>query len=79
VAIADYAFSPVSVTSGSRVTWVERDPDVEGNGAHSVVADDGSFASPVLRNGETFAVTVTRTVAYHCGIHNYMTGTVSVR
>jgi plastocyanin len=79
VGIPDYAFAPVTVAAGARVTWVERDPDIDGNGAHSVVADDGSFSSPVLRQGETFSFDVTRTVAYHCGIHNYMTGTISVR
>ncbi|MDQ1712595.1 MAG: hypothetical protein QOE45_2045 [Frankiaceae bacterium] len=84
VDIRDYAYSPAALTvpPGTPVTWVERDADIEGVGAHSVVADDGSFASAAhLATGAAFTVTLTApgTYAYHCGIHNYMTGAITVR
>jgi plastocyanin len=83
VAIELYAFTPGSVTvaAGQPVTWTERDDDLEGNGAHSVVADDKSFASELVRKGMTFSFTPSKagTIRYHCGVHNYMTGTITVR
>lgn len=83
VAIELYAFMPGSVTVavGRPVTWTERDDDLEGKGAHSVVADDKSFSSELVKKGETFSFTPAKSgvVKYHCGIHNYMTGTITVR
>ncbi|HEU0132822.1 MAG TPA: cupredoxin domain-containing protein [Mycobacteriales bacterium] len=83
VEIRDYAFGPAAATvrAGTPVTWTEHDPDIEGAGAHSVVADDGAFASaPRLAAGAAFTWTppAPGTYAYHCGIHNYMTGTLTV-
>lgn len=83
VAIELYAFMPAAVTVdvGQAVVWTEKDDDLEGNGAHSVVADDKSFSSELVTKGETFTFTPTKsgTITYHCGIHNYMTGTITVR
>ena len=83
VDIAGYAFSPKTITvpAGTVVTWTERDDDIEGTGAHNVVADDGSFSSdPNMAKGAAYSTKPPRpgTYAYHCGIHNYMTGTVVV-
>ena len=82
VAIELYAFKPgeVSVAVGQPVTFVERDEDLEGAGAHSVVADDGSFDSGLVKQGAAFTFTPARRgrVTYHCGIHNYMTGAITV-
>lgn len=78
-----YAFSPgdVTVAVGQPVTWTERDDDLEGKGAHSVVADDKTFTSELVKKGATFSFTPSKSgvVKYHCGIHNYMTGTITVR
>lgn len=81
VEIRDYAFSPKTLTvpTGTTVTWIERDEDLAGKGAHNVVGE--AFASePFLAKGAAFTTTFAKagTYAYHCGIHNYMTGTITV-
>lgn len=83
VDVKGYLFAPAALTvkAGTVVTWTERDDDVAGLGAHSVVADDGSFTSDEhLAKGAAYSVPFAKpgTYAYHCGIHNYMTGTVTV-
>lgn len=81
VEIRDYAFAPkaLAVPAGTTVTWIERDEDVAGKGAHNVVGD-GFASAPFLAKGAAFTMTFAEpgTYAYHCGIHNYMTGTVTV-
>lgn len=84
VDIRDYAFAPAAVTvaAGAPVTFVEHDADIDGVGAHSVVADGGAFLSEAhIANGAAYSITAPGpgTYAYHCGIHNYMTGTITVR
>lgn len=78
-----YAFAPgdVTVAVGQPVTWVERDEDLEGKGAHSVVADDATFDSGLIRQDAAFTFTPVKAgvVSYYCGVHNYMKGTVTVR
>ena len=80
VEIVDYAFKPkeLRVAKGTAVTWVERDEDVAGKGAHTVAGD--GFMSALLAKGAEYTFTFDRagTFAYRCGIHNYMTGTVTV-
>jgi plastocyanin len=77
VAIVNYAFGPQTVTvkAGSAVTWTQQDED-----SHTVTADNTSFASPTLTNGQTYSHTFTAagTYSYHCAIHPYMHGTVVV-
>jgi len=77
VAILNYAFGPQTVTVkvGAVVTWTQQDED-----AHTVTADDKSFASSTLANGQTYSHTFTApgTYSYHCSIHPYMHGTVVV-
>jgi plastocyanin len=76
-AIADFAFSPktLSVTVGDTVKWTNGDEF-----PHTVTADNGSFESDSLSDGETFSHTFGQagTFAYHCDIHESMTGTVQV-
>lgn len=83
VAIELYAFTPAALTvdAGQPVTWTEKDDDLEGEGAHSIVADDKSFDSGLVKKGASFTFKPSKsgTIAYHCGIHNYMTGTITVR
>ena len=52
VTIANYAFAPqsVTVTKGTKVTWVNRDDT-----PHTVVATDKKFRSPAMDTGESFS------------------------
>jgi plastocyanin len=47
---------------------------------HTVTADDDSFDSGTLSNGDTFEQTFDEAgeFAYHCEIHSSMTGTITV-
>ncbi len=67
----------VIVTLGDTVTWknVARMP-----GGHSVVADDGSFASPGLDKDEKWSHTFERAgrFPYHIGEHPDAKGKVTV-
>ena len=77
VAIQGFAFGPQAVTikAGTTVTWTQQDED-----SHTVTADDNSFTSQPLGNGQTFTQTFVTpgTYAYHCSIHPFMHGTVVV-
>lgn len=56
VQITKSGFTPANITVqlGDTVTWRNTDTAV-----HQVVADNGSFASPVLKSGETYSYTFT--------------------
>jgi plastocyanin len=75
--MVDFGFSPTTLTvaQGATVTWSNT-----GLARHTVVADDGSFRSPDVRSGQTFARTFTApgTYTYICDIHPEMTGTIAV-
>ena len=80
--IKNFEFRPKSlvVKPGTVVTWTND------AGAHTVVADDGSFSSPTLAAGQTFSHKFTRkgTHRYYCSFHggaggHDMAGTVVVR
>ena len=75
--IADFAFSPdpIEINAGDTVTWTNED-----DFAHTVTADDDSFDSDNIDGGGTFEQTFDEAgeFAYHCAIHNQMTGTVVV-
>jgi len=77
VTIADFSFSPVSLTvsAGTTVTWTNNDST-----AHTVTLDDGSAASGDIAGGATFQHTFTTagTFTYHCRIHPTMTATIVV-
>ncbi len=77
VAITKSGFSPRTATLAfdSQVIWKNEDTT-----SHQVVANDGSFASPVLAPGKTYAFTFTRagTFRYHDGLHPTLTGTLTV-
>ncbi len=82
VNIADFAFSPnpAVIAVGSTITWTNKD-----SFAHTVkfAASNGAAAeeSPSLGSGANFSKTFATpgTYAYICGIHNSMTGTVTVK
>ncbi len=46
---------------------------------HSLTATDGSFDTGVFSSGsKTFTVSKAGTFSFHCKIHNFMTGTLTV-
>jgi plastocyanin len=83
VDVVDDAFQPpqITVDEGTEVTWSSG-----GQNPHTVTADDGSFGSGTLQNGETFSTTLDTagTFAYYCEFHggpggSGMSGVVVVR
>ena len=78
VEIMNFMFMPGSLTVpvGTTVTWKFDDST-----DHTVSADDNSFASSPMANGQTFTHTFSAagTVAYHCSIHPFMKATIIVK
>jgi plastocyanin len=78
VQIKSTGFSPSSIAldHGDQVTWKNTDK-VD----HQVVADDGSFASPILHAGRSFTATFSRagTFRYHDSFAARHTGKISVK
>jgi plastocyanin len=76
--IKNFTFTPMALTVsvGTKVTWMFED-----SAKHTVKADDGSFSSPALSDGQTFSFTFTKagTYSYICSIHQYMKGTITVK
>ena len=77
VTMGDLFFSPtsVSIAVGDTVTWQNT-----GQAPHNATADDGSFKTPTINNGESASHTFTQagTFSYICTIHPQMKGTVRV-
>jgi plastocyanin len=77
VCMREISYQPDSMTvsAGDTVTW----SNVDGTD-HTVTADDGSFDSGTLSDGDTFEFTFDEAgeFTYHCEIHSDMTGTVTV-
>ena len=77
VSIEDFYFEPANaaIQPGDTIVWTN-----EGSHPHTVTADDGSFDSGTLQPGQSFRHTFRNpgTVTYHCSIHPFMTGSVSV-
>jgi plastocyanin len=77
VQITQGGFTPsaTTVTVGDTVTWHNAD-----NATHQVVADDGSFASPILKPDESFSHTFANAgkVTYHDSFARSHKGTVTV-
>ena len=65
--VSSFQFTPklLTVAPGTTVEWVNE------GGRHSVVADDGSFKSEVLKQGDKFEHKFDKagTFAYHCEFH----------
>jgi plastocyanin len=79
VRITNFQFSPASLTvkPHTKVTWTNDDTSI-----HSI-KDTSPLATPVsadLGKGATFSITYDHpgSYSYICGIHQYMTGTVTV-
>jgi|SRR5271166_4862811 len=77
VSIDNYAFKApkVTIAAGTAVVWKNADDD-----PHTVTADDGSFDSKGLGQGDTYRHVFTKpgTYPYHCSAHPYMKGVVVV-
>lgn len=75
--IEGFAFNPATleVAAGTTVTWTNND-----SAAHTVTADDGSFQSGRLEQGDSFSYTfeTAGTFSYFCEYHSGMTATVTV-
>jgi plastocyanin len=78
VTIADFAFSPASLTInvGDTVTWTNND-----SATHTATATDGSFDTGELAQGASGSITfdTAGTFNYICSIHPQMTGTIIVQ
>lgn len=78
VSIQNFAFSPTTLTIkvGDKVTWTNKD-----SAGHSATADDGSFDTGVLSQGQSGSVTFSKagTYTYHCSVHPMMKGTIIVK
>lgn len=76
--IRNFAFDPPSQTvkAGSRITFENSD-----SATHTATADNGGFDTGNLTNGQRKTVTLTKpgTFSYHCMIHPFMHGTITVR
>lgn len=72
------AFNPKTVTVkvGQTVEWKWND---QGN-PHTVTADNGSFDSGTCQPGSSYTQTFSTagSIAYHCTLHQGMTGTITV-
>jgi plastocyanin len=77
VVMEGFAFTPAELTVavGTTVTWTNRDA-----ARHDVVADDGTFASPLFGAGETFSFTFESPgeYPYTCTVHPGMAGRIVV-
>ncbi len=77
VAINGFAFSPTGITiaAGTTVTWTNNHAV-----SHSIAADDMSFSSSLLTQGQSYQHTFTQpgVYPYHCGVHPFMKGTITV-
>ena len=77
VSIGDMQYSPgtVTVKAGDTVVWTNADER-----DHTVTADDGSFKSDNLGNGDSFQHKFAKPgkYTYHCNYHPRMKGTVVV-
>lgn len=75
VEIKDMKFEPtvINVHKGDTVFWINR--DIVG---HDIIENDKSWASPVLKTGDSWEKVVTKNAAYFCSIHITMKGELVV-
>lgn len=78
ITIQNMAFAPATLTikAGDKVTWTNQDAV-----GHSATADDNSFDTGVLGQGQSGSITFSKagTYTYHCSVHPYMKGTIVVQ
>jgi len=79
ITIQNFKFNtdPLSVKQGAKITVAILDDGVP----HSVTADDGSFDTGIFQksNGpKTITVSKSGAIHYHCQVHSFMKGTITV-
>jgi plastocyanin len=79
IAIQNFKFSPdpLNVKQGSKVTVAILDDGIP----HSLTADDGSFDTGIFMKSsspKTITLSKTGTFKYHCQVHSFMKGTITV-
>ena len=78
VVIENFSFEPATLTVkvGTTVTWVNRDDE-----PHTATANDKSFNSKTLDNGDRFSqeFKAPGTYNYYCALHPKMTGKIIVK
>ena len=78
IAIADFKFVPedVTVDVGTAVTWTNEDA-----APHTATADDGSFDTGDLREGDEDTVTFSEagSFTYFCEFHKFRRAKITVR
>lgn len=77
ITINNMAFNSasISVKQGTIITWTNNE-----TATHTVTADDGSFTSGDMKQGDKYTHTfdAAGTFNYHCRYHSSMTGSVTV-
>ena len=77
IEIKNFSFSPASTTVkvGTTIKWTNND-----SAPHTITSDNGVFGSGTLDPGQTFSFAFKQTGSfpYHCSIHTYMQGKVTV-
>jgi plastocyanin len=77
VGMKDKRFRPgtLDVVAGDRITW-----DNDDGVAHTVTSAEGGFDSGRMAAGVTFSITPSAqgSIPYHCALHFFMTGRVTV-
>jgi plastocyanin len=77
IIIKDFAFSPTPLHIGSATTITVLNNDAT---THTLTANNRAFDTGKLNPGARTTITIARpgNYAYHCSIHPYMTGTITV-
>ncbi len=78
VKITANGFSPKTLTidQGDVIKWTNAD-----NVNHQLVANNGAFASPIMRPGQSYSFTFNTagTIRYHDALHPTFTGTITIK
>jgi plastocyanin len=78
IAVKDFMFNPTPLTikTGSTVTWINMDDE-----PHTAVSDTGLFKSGGMDTNESFSFKFDKPGTYHytCTIHPRMVGTIVVQ
>lgn len=78
VEISDYDYLPpnISIPLGATVVWTNKD-----RAEHDAKADNGDWMTPTIEQDGSAALNFPTpgTYTYHCTIHPYMKGTITVR
>src|SRR5215471_4836163 len=77
IIIKDFAFSPTPLHVSSATTVTVANNDVT---AHTLTANNRAFDTGTLNPGARTTITIARpgNYAYHCSIHPFMTGMITV-